>query len=65
MDPTGPQRQAQNRAPTSYAQRQRNTQVDNAIRVIREKKPLPEIDFTIHVMTDGTQVSTMERVCKG
>ena len=43
----------------------RNQQVDNAIRAIREKKPLPEIDFTIHVMEDGTQVSTNERVCKG
>ncbi|KAF3346737.1 hypothetical protein VD0002_g4260 [Verticillium dahliae] len=42
----------------------RNQQVDNAIRAIREKKPLPEIDFTIHTMEDGTQVNTMERVCK-
>ncbi|KAK6951827.1 3',5'-cyclic-nucleotide phosphodiesterase (PDEase) (3':5'-CNP) [Daldinia eschscholtzii] len=44
---------------------QRNLQVDNAIRAIKEKKPLPEIDFSIHTMEDGTQVSTMERVCKG
>jgi hypothetical protein len=29
------------------------------------KKPVPEIDFTLHVMEDGTQVSTRERVCKG
>ena len=43
----------------------RSVQVDNAIRAIREKKPLPQIDFTIHNMEDGTQVSTMERVCKG
>ncbi|KAI1080649.1 Metallo-dependent phosphatase-like protein [Whalleya microplaca] len=43
---------------------QRNIQVDNTIRAIREKKPLPEIDFSIHTMEDGTQVSTMERVCK-
>lgn len=43
----------------------RNQQVDNAIRAIREKKPAPEIDFSIHVMEDGSQVSTMERVCKG
>ncbi|KAI1798957.1 Serine/threonine-protein phosphatase 2B catalytic subunit [Daldinia bambusicola] len=42
----------------------RNVQVDNAIRAIKEKKPLPEIDFSIHTMEDGTQVSTMERVCK-
>ncbi len=44
---------------------QRNVQVDNAIRAIREKKPLPEIDFSIHTMEDGTQVNTTERVCKG
>lgn len=43
----------------------RNVQVDNAIRAIQEKKPVPEIDFTIHTMEDGTQVNTMERVCKG
>ena len=43
----------------------RSIQVDNAIRAIKEKKPLPEIDFTIHNMEDGTQVNTMERVCKG
>jgi serine/threonine-protein phosphatase 2B catalytic subunit len=42
----------------------RREQVDNAIRAIREKKPLPEIDFTIHTMEDSTQVSTLERVCK-
>lgn len=40
-------------------------QVDNAIRAIQEKKPLPEIDFSIHRMEDGTEVNTAERVCKG
>jgi hypothetical protein len=39
--------------------------LDNAIRAVQEKKPLPEIDFSLHTMEDGTQVSTMERVCKG
>jgi hypothetical protein len=39
--------------------------LDNAIRAVQQKKPLPEIDFTLHTMEDGTQVSTMERVCKG
>lgn len=39
--------------------------VDNALRAIHEKKPIPEIDFTLHTMEDGSQVSTMERVCKG
>lgn len=43
----------------------KDLQVDNAIRAIQQKKPLPEIDFSIHTMEDGTQVSTMERVCKG
>ncbi|KAI0470891.1 Metallo-dependent phosphatase-like protein [Xylariaceae sp. FL0804] len=43
---------------------QRNMQVDNAIRAIKEKKPLPEIDFTIHTMEDGSSVNTAERVCK-
>jgi hypothetical protein len=39
--------------------------IDNAMRAVREKKPLPEIDFTLHTMEDGNQVSTQERVCKG
>ena len=51
-------------APAS-AEERRNAQVDNALRAMREKKPLPEIDFSIHTMEDGTQVSTTERVCKG
>lgn len=46
-------------------QRNVNVQVDNAIRAIKEKKPVPEIDFSIHTMEDGTQVNTAERVCKG
>lgn len=40
------------------------TKVDNALRAIHQKKPIPEIDFTLHTMEDGTQVSTLERVCK-
>lgn len=40
-------------------------QIDNALRALSEKKPVPEIDFTIHRMEDGTEVSTNERVCKG
>lgn len=39
--------------------------LDNAIRALREKKQVPEIDFTIHEMEDGSQVNTQERVCKG
>lgn len=42
----------------------RNIQVDNAIRAITDKQPVPEIDFTIHTMEDGKSVSTTERVSK-
>jgi serine/threonine-protein phosphatase 2B catalytic subunit len=38
---------------------------DNAIRAVKQKKPAPEIDFTLHTMDDNTQVSTVDRVCKG
>ncbi|KAF2455487.1 Metallo-dependent phosphatase-like protein [Lineolata rhizophorae] len=41
-----------------------NQYIDNAIRAVNEKKPLPEIDFTLHTMEDGTQVSTLDRVVK-
>lgn len=34
-------------------------------RAVTDKKPVPEIDFTLHTMEDGTQVSTQERVIKG
>ena len=34
-------------------------------RAVHDKRPIPEIDFTLHTMEDGTQVSTQERVCKG
>lgn len=40
-------------------------QIDNALAALRNKKSAPEIDFTLHTMEDGSQVSTMERVCKG
>jgi serine/threonine-protein phosphatase 2B catalytic subunit len=40
-------------------------QVDNALRALQQKRPVPEIDFSLHTMEDGSQVSTMERVCKG
>ncbi|KAJ5318995.1 Serine/threonine-specific protein phosphatase/bis(5-nucleosyl)-tetraphosphatase [Penicillium brevicompactum] len=39
--------------------------MDRALaRAVTEKKPVPEIDFTLHTMEDNTQVSTMERVVK-
>ena len=43
----------------------RDDQINAAIKAIREKPALPEIDFTLHTMEDGTTVSTQERVCKG
>lgn len=39
--------------------------VDRVTEAITDRKPVPEIDFTLHEMEDGTQVSTLERVCKG
>ncbi|KAK8203392.1 3',5'-cyclic-nucleotide phosphodiesterase (PDEase) (3':5'-CNP) [Zalaria obscura] len=38
--------------------------IDSAVRAVTNKRPVPEIDFTLHTMEDGTQVSTQERVCK-
>lgn len=38
---------------------------DSLHKAVLEKKPIPEIDFTLHIMEDGNQVSTQERVCKG
>ena len=39
--------------------------MDVTARAVAQKKPTPEIDFTLHTMEDGNQVSTQERVCKG
>jgi serine/threonine-protein phosphatase 2B catalytic subunit len=39
--------------------------IESAVRAVTNKRPVPEIDFTLHTMEDGTQVSTLERVCKG
>ena len=38
---------------------------ETAIRAIKDRRQLPEIDFSIHRMEDGSEVSTLERVCKG
>lgn len=42
-----------------------NQYADNAVRAIQNRRPVPEIDFTLHTMEDGSTVSTQERVCKG
>ncbi|TKA41171.1 Serine/threonine-protein phosphatase 2B catalytic subunit [Friedmanniomyces endolithicus] len=44
------------RAPAGYT--------ENAIRAMQHKKQVPEIDFTLHTMEDGSTVSTQERACK-
>ncbi|KAL2824013.1 Metallo-dependent phosphatase-like protein [Aspergillus cavernicola] len=36
----------------------------NIARAVTDKQPVPEIDFSLHVLEDGTQVSTQERVVK-
>ncbi len=41
-----------------------HTQIQRAITQISEKAPVPEIDFTLHVLEDGTSVNTQERVIK-
>nr|ATL24950.1 calcineurin catalytic subunit A2 [Epichloe festucae] len=51
-------------SPPNAAEQPYSQQIDNTIRAIQQKKPRPDIDFTLHVMEDGTQVSTQERVCK-
>ncbi|KAI9668993.1 MAG: 3',5'-cyclic-nucleotide phosphodiesterase (PDEase) (3':5'-CNP) [Caeruleum heppii] len=38
--------------------------MENTMKGVHHKKATPEIDFTLHTMEDGNQVSTMERVCK-
>jgi serine/threonine-protein phosphatase 2B catalytic subunit len=40
-------------------------QTQKAIDAMQNKSPVADIDFTIHEMEDGTEVSTHERVCKG
>ncbi|KAF9217733.1 3',5'-cyclic-nucleotide phosphodiesterase (PDEase) (3':5'-CNP) [Podila verticillata] len=43
----------------------REAQANAALRILQNKKPVPEIDFTIHTMDDGTTASTLERYSKG
>lgn len=38
--------------------------LENAIRAFQQKKPIPQIDFTVHTMEDGSTTSTVERVVK-
>jgi hypothetical protein len=43
----------------------REAQAHATLRNLQNKKPVPEIDFTIHTMDDGTTASTLERYSKG
>ncbi|ORZ05482.1 serine/threonine protein phosphatase 2B catalytic subunit 2 [Lobosporangium transversale] len=42
----------------------REAQTHAALRNLQNKKPVPQIDFTIHTMDDGTTASTLERYSK-
>ncbi|KAF9960199.1 3',5'-cyclic-nucleotide phosphodiesterase (PDEase) (3':5'-CNP), partial [Modicella reniformis] len=42
----------------------RSAQASATLRMLQNKKPLPEIDFTIHTMEDGSTASTLERYNK-
>lgn len=44
---------------------QRGGDRSEIVRAVQDKRPVPEIDFSLHTMEDGSQVSTQERVCKG
>jgi hypothetical protein len=40
--------------------------IDTYLRKLEESKvPVPDIDFTVHEMDDGSKVSTLDRFCKG
>ena len=40
--------------------------IDAYLRKLEENKvPVPDIDFTVHEMDDGSKVSTLDRFCKG
>lgn len=36
--------------------------LENAIRAFQQKRPIPEIDYTVHTMEDGSKTSTVDRV---
>ncbi|KAF9917045.1 3',5'-cyclic-nucleotide phosphodiesterase (PDEase) (3':5'-CNP) [Lobosporangium transversale] len=47
-----------------YKSAAREAQTHAALRNLQNKKPVPQIDFTIHTMDDGTTASTLERYSK-
>jgi serine/threonine-protein phosphatase 2B catalytic subunit len=52
-------------SPTGLTRVSSLDQTQKAIHAMQNKQPIADIDFTLHVMEDGTEVSTVERVCKG
>jgi hypothetical protein len=42
----------------------KQVQIQRAIAQFTDRQPVPEIDFTTHVLDDGTAVNTQERVIK-
>ena len=52
-------------SPTNVAIMNMDGVTNHIAQAVHDKKPVPEIDFTLHTMEDGNQVSTQERVCKG
>ncbi|KAF9438566.1 3',5'-cyclic-nucleotide phosphodiesterase (PDEase) (3':5'-CNP) [Entomortierella beljakovae] len=42
----------------------KDAQATATLRMLQNKKPLPQLDFTIHTMDDGTTASTVERYNK-
>lgn len=41
-----------------------SAKIESAIRAFQEKRPLPQVDYTIHRASDGTKTSTIDRVVK-
>ncbi|KAI1315458.1 3',5'-cyclic-nucleotide phosphodiesterase (PDEase) (3':5'-CNP) [Mortierella claussenii] len=42
----------------------RDAQANATLRMLQNKRPVPQIDFTVHTMEDGTTASTLERYNK-
>ncbi|OLL24602.1 Serine/threonine-protein phosphatase 2B catalytic subunit [Neolecta irregularis DAH-3] len=49
---------------TSDRQYDNSTTFDNALKAMANKPPIPEIDFTLHTLEDGSTISTQSRVMK-
>lgn len=40
---------------------QNSRQLENAIRAFQKRRPIPQVDLTVHTMPDGSEISTVER----